>query len=546
MSEPQKALIYCRVSDPKQKSQGHGLDSQEHRCREFAAMHNLEVERVFHDDVSGGGHFNKRPAMTALLDHLRQNHKTPYIVVFDDIKRFSRDVYFYWGLIHKLDEFNARPMSPNFVFDKTPEGRFQQSITVAAGEFERESNARQTRQKTQARLEAGYHAFVAPVGFRYVKDKVHGKMLALDPKTAPILKEALEGFASGRFQTTMEVRTFLEQSPEYPKQASGKLGNSKAKQILTNPLYAGYIEYAPWGVSLREGRHEGIISYETFCKIKERLEGRAYAPNRKDLNQDFPLRGAVACECGNALTSGWSKSKTGKLHPYYLCQNRKCDYKGKSVRRDVLEGQFEALLQNISPANALITIADKLFRKAWALRSKTQQARKKMLEKECGDIDNEIEKLVDHIIDAKSALVAQRLEERVGKLEDQKRVLEEKLERIGQPVKTFDQMYRTSMLFLENPNKIWQLGGYAEKRAVLKLVFSERLVWDRKGLYRTPDLSLPFKALGGFFMFQNKMVPGAGIEPARCCHRGILSPLRLPVSPPGPSVKVGFKMRGEL
>ncbi len=29
------------------------------------------------------------------------------------------------------------------------------------------------------------------------------------------------------------------------------------------------------------------------------------------------------------------------------------------------------------------------------------------------------------------------------------------------------------------------------------------------------------------------VVPGAGIEPARCCHRGILSPLRLPVSPPG-------------
>ena len=29
------------------------------------------------------------------------------------------------------------------------------------------------------------------------------------------------------------------------------------------------------------------------------------------------------------------------------------------------------------------------------------------------------------------------------------------------------------------------------------------------------------------------MVPGAGIEPARCFHRGILSPLRLPISPPG-------------
>jgi hypothetical protein len=29
------------------------------------------------------------------------------------------------------------------------------------------------------------------------------------------------------------------------------------------------------------------------------------------------------------------------------------------------------------------------------------------------------------------------------------------------------------------------------------------------------------------------MVPGAGIEPARLLRRGILSPLRLPIPPPG-------------
>ena len=29
------------------------------------------------------------------------------------------------------------------------------------------------------------------------------------------------------------------------------------------------------------------------------------------------------------------------------------------------------------------------------------------------------------------------------------------------------------------------------------------------------------------------MVPGAGLEPARSYLRGILSPLRLPISPPG-------------
>src|SRR6185437_334406 len=31
-----------------------------------------------------------------------------------------------------------------------------------------------------------------------------------------------------------------------------------------------------------------------------------------------------------------------------------------------------------------------------------------------------------------------------------------------------------------------------------------------------------------------RLVPGAGVEPAWPCGRGILSPLRIPVSPPGP------------
>lgn len=32
---------------------------------------------------------------------------------------------------------------------------------------------------------------------------------------------------------------------------------------------------------------------------------------------------------------------------------------------------------------------------------------------------------------------------------------------------------------------------------------------------------------------RNEVVPGAGVEPARYCYRGILSPLRLPIPPPG-------------
>jgi DNA invertase Pin-like site-specific DNA recombinase len=55
------------VSNKKQKHDGDGLHSQEHRCRDYANARGYGVEAVFNDDVSGGGDFMKRPGMVAML-----------------------------------------------------------------------------------------------------------------------------------------------------------------------------------------------------------------------------------------------------------------------------------------------------------------------------------------------------------------------------------------------------------------------------------------------------------------------------------------------
>lgn len=514
MSEvKQKALLYCRVSDPKQKTDGHGLESQEHRCRQYAQQNNWEVEKVFLDDVTGGGDFLKRPAMNELIDHLRRNSKTDYFVVFDDIKRFSRDVYFYWSLIFELEKYNATPKSPNFVFENTPEGRFQQSITVAAGEYERESNKRQIFQKMRARLESGYYVFGPPAGYKYKKSKAHGKILRRHEPMASVVAEAMEGFASGRFQTKQEVKYFLESAPAFPKTASGKIGNSAVHRILTNPLYAGYVGHKPWGVELCKGQHKGLISYETFCKVQERLSGRAHAPARKDINKEFPLRGAVACECGNLLTSCFSKGRN-KHYPYYLCQNRDCTHYGLSIKREVLEGEFETLLKTLVPSKGLFTAARNMFKNLWDHQARLHHTKKEMLGRERLGIDHKIEKTLDRIIEADSPRVAKGLEQRIEKLEDKKRLLAEKIANVGRPLRPFDAMYRTAMMLLENPLKIWTLGRFEEKRAVIKLAFADRLIYVRNEGYRTPEFSLPFKMLGVFFAPKEAMVEVAGFEPA--------------------------------
>src|ERR1019366_9448797 len=92
------ALIYCRVSSQKQKTEGSGLESQEQRCREYAYSKGYQIEAVFKDSYTGGGDFMNRPAMSLLIGYLDNHKYKQYIIIFDDLKRFARDTEFHLKL----------------------------------------------------------------------------------------------------------------------------------------------------------------------------------------------------------------------------------------------------------------------------------------------------------------------------------------------------------------------------------------------------------------------------------------------------------------
>ena len=100
---PTKAIIYCRVSTTTQAIQGHGLESQEHRCKKFAETNNWQVERVFRDEYTGGGDYKERPAMCELLKFLDYDVLEDYIVIFDDLKRLARNTISHWALRKELE-----------------------------------------------------------------------------------------------------------------------------------------------------------------------------------------------------------------------------------------------------------------------------------------------------------------------------------------------------------------------------------------------------------------------------------------------------------
>lgn len=506
-SRKQRAVIYCRVSGKKQLK-GSGLDSQEHRCRQYADAKDYDVVARFPDDVSGGGDFMKRPGMVALLKFLDDHPEENFVVIFDDLKRYARDVEFHLKLRRMMNERGAIRECLNFNFEDTPEGKFTETISAAAGEYERETMGRQNWQKSVARIEQGYCVqAVPPVGYKYVAAKSGGKILVKDEPSASILTEALEGYETRRFETQTEVKRFLESHPEFPKNGkNGMLAKQSVVNILRRHLYAGLVDGRPWGVSIQEGRHEGLISVEVFNRIQERLDGGVYAPARKDVAVDFPLRGAVCCSsCDTPLTAGWSKGKY-KKYPYYFCRAKGCAMYGKTIARQKIEGAFESLLSELQPTRSLVDMTAAMFRNCWDIQLEQAASIAKAVKREAVDAERKIEKLLDAVVEASNPRVISAYEKQIEKLERQRLELHEKERELSKSPDSFDDLFELSIRFLSSPWKLWNTGRFDMQRLVLKLTFTEHLRYCRESGFRTPQTTVPFAFLGDF-MLKQKMVP---------------------------------------
>ncbi len=506
------AVIYCRVSSLKQAVQGDGLTSQETRCREYAKYKGYDVVNVFKDDMSGG--LIDRPGMKSMLGYLHKNRSLPHVVIIDDISRLARGLEAHLQLRSAISSVGASLESPSIEFGEDSDSILVENLLASVSQHQRQKNGEQTKNRMRSRLINGYWVFQAPVGYRYARSTGNGKVLVRNEPCASIVQEALEGFASGRFQIQAEVKRFLESFPEFPRTNHGYVRNQQVTDILTNPVYAGYVEAPNWSVSLRQGHHEPLITFQTFKKIEERLNNKAKAPARKNINEDFPLRGSVLCgDCGSALTSCWSSGRHSR-YPYYLCHKRGCESYGKSIKRDVLESEFEALLRAIQPTPGLFKIAQKMFEELWNHRLAMSEARVRNLKSEMAKIERQVGQFLDRITDTDMPSVIRTYEDRIRKLEEQRIVIGEQIARCGRPVRSFDQTLRTAFDFLGNPCKLWASERFEDKRTVLKLVFLDRLAYVRGSGFRTADLSLPFKTLSDFSKGNLKMAQRTGLEPA--------------------------------
>lgn len=165
-------------------------------------------------------------------------------------------------------------------------------------------------------------------------------------------------------------------------------------------------------------KHEPLISFATFQTVQDRLKGTAYAPARKDISEHFPLRGFITCACcSKPLTACWSKGRTQK-YPYYLCKTKGCAEYRKSIKRDKLEGDFEALLKELKPAANLFTMAFEIFRDLWAEKEATVEEDRVAIQSQITQNERKVAQLVDRLVDADNQTLIKAYESRLQEMEN--------------------------------------------------------------------------------------------------------------------------------
>lgn len=152
-----KAVVYYRVSSPRQGERGYGLDAQRTAIANFLMHHNYDVEREFTEVESAGN--NKRAILQKALNYCLR-HKTTLLIA--KLDRLSRRV----SMISELLESNVHFRVVEFPTIDPKKDPFFFHVLAATGELE----LKHIRERTKAGL--------AEARRKGVKLGEHGKILA--------------------------------------------------------------------------------------------------------------------------------------------------------------------------------------------------------------------------------------------------------------------------------------------------------------------------------------------------------------------------------
>lgn len=414
------AVIYARYSSHGQTEQS--IEGQLRVCKEYAERNGYNLIGEYIDRATSGTTDN-RPSFLQMIDDASKK-EFQYIIVYK-LDRFARNRYDSVFYKHKLQQLGIKVLSAMEAISDTMEGRFLEGMLEIIGEmYSHDLSQKVKRGLKESVAKGNFTGGYNLLGYKVVGEK-NNRRVAIDEKTAPIIKYAFEQYAAG-----MGKKQIVENLNQkgYRTNSGKKFTINSFYNNLSNKKYIG-INY--FNGELSENSYPPLIDKQLFDKVQARLKQNQHAPATAKAKQEYLLSGKAFCgHCGATLVGIAGTSKTKERHYYYACTNQFKNHtcNKKYEKKGYIEWYVvEQTVQFVLNPKHSKEIAEKVTEEY----SKSVSAQKiKEYEKRLDNIEKEFDKQTKLFINTGSVELQKRINEYCQDLELQKADLLSELKKL--------------------------------------------------------------------------------------------------------------------
>jgi site-specific DNA recombinase len=332
------AIIYLRVSTKEQAQrggeiEGFSIPAQREACARKAEAIGATVVTEF-VDAGESARSADRPELQRMLRFL--SDRPCDFVIVHKIDRLARNRVDDVEINVAIQKAGAKLVSVTENIDETPSGMLMHGIMSSIAEFYSRNLATETHKGMLQKAKNGGTPGMVPFGYlnvrRRTEDGREMRTVVLDPERAEHARWIFETYATGEWTMT-QIRNELEErgvtSLPRPKRPPRPMSTGNVDVILRNRYYLGQVKFdGVW----HPGRHEPLVSEETWERVKEVRESRVRS-REKPQQHPHPLKGTVACgNCGELLGVEKVRNSRGTQYSYFFCLGRQkrrtnCDFR---------------------------------------------------------------------------------------------------------------------------------------------------------------------------------------------------------------------------
>lgn len=334
------------------------------------------------------------------------------------LDRFARNRYDSAIYKAKLKRNGVRIFYAKQPMPDTPEGIILESVLEGYAEYYSENLARSIKRGLKENALHGIAMGSPVLGYKIGNDRQY----EIDPVGAKAVRTIFTMYAEGKSKT--QIVNWLNEHG-FKTSRGNAFNKNSLSRILRNDKYIGVYRYDD---VVLEDAVPPIIDKTLFNKVQATFQHNYTARAKAKAIEDYLLTTKVFCgHCGEPMVGESGTSKTGKVHHYYKCVNRKrkhnCEKKVEKkewLERTVVEFTVQQVLtdENI----------EKISTRAMELIEKELQDTSVLigLQERLKETNKRIKNLMSAI---EQGIITPTTKERLEELEEERRDLEGQIAR---------------------------------------------------------------------------------------------------------------------